>query len=58
MMSIFVADSGNQISWIGFDKMDVGVKFWVVGFDNVRRCSTAAVRDQFPSTSFPHVSYL
>ena len=57
-MSLFVADSRNQNSWIGFNKMDVGVEFWVVGFHNVRRCSTAAVRDQFPSTSFPHVSHL
>ena len=57
-MNIFVTVSGNQNSWIGFDKMDVGFEFWVVGFHNVRRCSTAAVRDQLPSTSFPHVSHL
>ena len=57
-MNIFVTVPGNQNSWIGFNKMDVGVDFWVVGFHNVRRCSTAAVRDQFPSTSFPHVFHL
>ena len=57
-MSLFIEDFRNQNSWIGFDKMDVGIEFWVVGFHKVWRCSTATVRDQFPSTSFPHVSHL